>query len=375
MLPRWVGFVVGIAVLASTIGSVVGTLVVPRGIDSRISRACERGVDAGFALITKPARSYARRDRILAWQAPATLLLRLGVWIGLLMFGYALVLLPLVPGHVSHSFREAGSSMFTLGYSRPTNTTSSVVDYITAFTGLVVVGLQIGYLPTMYAAFNRRETEVTLLVARAGVPAWGPEILARTRWGIYEGDTRPVLNELFDRWERWSAEVAESHTTYLTLVRLRSPRPLSHWLTSVVAVMDAAALHLSLAPDLEPKVAARLCLRMGFSALRQIAATMGLPVDEDPDPDEPISVTYEEFAAAVEMLRSLNYPIQVSTADAWPHFRGWRVNYEAVAFALAHAVDAPPALWSGTRRWPSEPMSPRRPVTRRASDARPRATR
>jgi hypothetical protein len=375
MLPRWVGFVVGIAVLASTIGSVVGTLVVPRGIDSRISRACERAVDAGFTLITKPARSYVRRDRILAWQAPATLLLRLGVWIGLLMFGYALVLLPLVPGHVSHSFREAGSSMFTLGYSRPTNTTSSVVDYITAFTGLVVVGLQIGYLPTMYAAFNRRETEVTLLVARAGVPAWGPEILARTRWGIYEGDTRPVLNELFDRWERWSAEVAESHTTYLTLVRLRSPRPLSHWLTSVVAVMDAAALHLSLAPDLEPKVAARLCLRMGFSALRQIAATMGLPVDEDPDPDEPISVTYEEFAAAVEMLRSLNYPIQVSTADAWPHFRGWRVNYEAAAFALAHAVDAPPALWSGTRRWPSEPMSPRRPVTRRASDARPRATR
>jgi hypothetical protein len=135
--------------------------------------------------------------------------------------------------------------------------------------------------------------------------------------------------------------------------------------------MDGAALHLSLAPDLEPKVAARLCLRMGFSALRQIAATMRLPVDEDPDPDEPISVTFEEFAAAVEMLRSLNYPIQVSTEDAWPHFRGWRVNYEAVAFALAHAVDAPPALWSGTRRWPSEPMSPRRPVTRRASDARP----
>jgi hypothetical protein len=374
MVLRWVGFVAGIAVLAGTAASVVGTLVVPRGIDSRISRACERAVNAGFALITKPTRSYVLRDRILAWHAPATLLLRLAAWIGLLVFGYALVLLPLVPGHISHSFSEAGSSMFTLGYSKPTNTTSSVVDYVAAFAGLVVVGLQIGYLPAMYAAFNRREAEVTLLVSRAGVPAWGPEILARTRWGIYEGDTRPVLNELFDRWERWSAELAESHTTYLTLVRLRSPRPLSHWLTSVVAVMDAAALHLSLAPDLEPKVAARLCLRMGFTALRQIAATMRFPVDEDPDPDEPISVTYEEFASAVEMLRSLNYPIQVSTEDAWPHFRGWRVNYEAVAYALGYAVDAPPALWSGDRRWPSEPISPRRPVTRLAKDARPRAT-
>jgi hypothetical protein len=375
MVLRWVSFAVGTAILAGTAASVVGTLVVPRAIDSRISRASERAVDAAFALITKPALSYMRRDRILAWQAPATLLLRLSVWIGLLVFSYALVLLPLVPGSISHTFGEAGSSIFTLGYSPPSNPTSTIVDYVAAFTGLVVVGLQIGYLPTLYAAFNRREAEVTLLVSRAGVPAWGAEILARTRWGIYDGDTRPVLNELFDRWERWSAEVAESHTTYLTLARLRSPRPLSHWLTSIVAVMDAAALHLSLAPDREPKVAARLCLRMGFTALRQIATTMRLPVDEDPDPDEPISVTYEEFAAAVEMLRSLHYPIEVSTEDAWPNFRGWRVNYEAVAFALAYAVDAPPALWSGSRRWRFEPIGPKRPVARQASDARPRKTR
>jgi hypothetical protein len=371
---RWVAFVAGIAVLTSTIASIVGTLVVTRGINSHIARACASGVDAGFALITKPVRTYVRRDRILAWQAPATLLLRLGVWIGLLVFGYGLVLLPLVPGHVWHSFSEAGSSMFTLGYSGPTNTASTVIDYVAACTGLVVVGLQIGYLPALYNAFNRRETEVTLLVSRAGVPAWGPEILARTRWGIYDGDTRPVLNELFDRWERWSAEVAESHTTYLSLVRMRSPRPLSHWLTSVVAVMDAAALHLSIAPGREPKVAARLCLRMGFSALRQIAAMMRLPVDEDPDPDEPSSVTYEEFSAAVEMLRSLNYPVDVSTEDAWPNFRGWRVNYEAVAYALAYAIDAPPAPWSGARRWHSEPIGPQRPVTRQARDARPRST-
>jgi hypothetical protein len=114
---------------------------------------------------------------------------------------------------------------------------------------------------------------------------------------------------------------------------------------------------------------------MGFTALRQIATTMRIPVDEDPDPDEPISVTYEEFAAAVEMLRSLDYPIEVSTEEAWPNFRGWRVNYEAVAYALAYAVDAPPALWSGTRRWPFEPIGPNRPVTRRASDARLRQTR
>jgi hypothetical protein len=358
---RWIACVAGIAVLLGTALSVVGTLVVPRGIDSRISRFSESAVNAAFVFITKPVRDFARRDRVLAWQAPIGLLFRLALWVALFEVGWALVLIPFVPHHITRAFSESGSSMFTLGYSPPNNSSATVVDYLAAFTGLVVVGLQIGYLPTLYAAFNRRETEVTLLVSRAGVPAWGPEILARTRWGIFDGDTRPILAELFDEWERWAAEVAESHTTYLTLARLRSPRLLSHWLTSLLAVMDAAALHLALAPGIEPKIAPRLCLRMGFTALQQIASTMRLPAALEADPDTPISLTYDEFAEAVEMLRELNYPIEVTNEEAWPNFRGWRVNYEATAYALAKALDAPPALWSGPRRWPSDPMRPIRP--------------
>ncbi|HEX4703560.1 MAG TPA: hypothetical protein VH352_15640 [Pseudonocardiaceae bacterium] len=361
---RWFGFAVGVVLLLGTAVSVVGTLVVPRGIDSHISRGCENVVDLVFMVGTRRVRDFLVRDRVLAWQAPLGLLFRLGVWIGLLVIGYGLVLLPIVTDTVAHPFSEAGSSIFTLGYAAPGNTSSTVVDYVAAYTGLIVVGLQVGYLPTLYAAFNRRETQVTLLTSRAGVPAWGPEILARTRWGIYDGDTRPVLNELFDAWEHWSAEVAESHTTYLTLVRLRSPRPLSHWLTSVLAVMDAAALHLSLAPASEPKQSARLCLRMGFVALNQIARTMRMPVVDDPDPDNDISIDFDQFTMAVDMLRALNYPIERTTAQAWPHFRGWRANYDAVALRLARALDAPPALWSGGRRWPAVPIAPLRPPSR-----------
>ena len=368
---RWIGCAAGVGILLGTVLSVIGTLVVPRGIDSVITRACDRAVDLWFALMTKPIRGFARRDRTLAWQAPVGLLLRLAVWICLLVLGYALLLLPAVAGQPWHAFSEAGSSMFTLGYAAPTNSSSTMIDYVAAYTGLVVVGLQIGYLPTLYAAFNRRETEVTLLISRAGVPAWGPEILARTKWGIYGGDTGPALGELFERWERWSAEVAESHTTYLTLTRLRSPRPLSHWLTSLLAVMDSAALHLALAPNSEPKVQARLCLRMGFTALRQIAATMRLPVQEDPDPDDPLMLTYQQFSAAVEMLRDVKYPIEVPTEQAWSDFRGWRINYEATAYALTRMLDAPPAPWSGPRRWPSQPINPIRPANGRPPDAGP----
>ena len=365
---RWLGFACGVLLLVATLLSVVGTLVVPRGIDSRISRMCDRAVDVPFLAMARRLGTFERRDRILAWQSPVTLLVRLGTWIALLYLGYALILLPYVGHGVAHAFSESGSSMFTLGYSAPTDGRTTVVDYLAAFTGLVVVGLQIGYLPTLYAAFNRRETEVTLLISRAGVPAWGPEILARTRFGIYEGDPRPVLDELFEAWERWAAEVAESHTTYLNLVRLRSPRPMSHWLTSLLAVMDAAAMHLSLTPRTDPKLSARLCLRMGFVALNQIGGAMRVPVIEDADPDAEISVSYDDFASAVAMLEALGYPLERTAEQAWPHFRGWRANYDATGLALAHALDAPPALWSGPRRWPSTPIPPRRPAARAPSE-------
>lgn len=367
MVLSWLGFAIGILLLGVTALSVVGTLVVPRGVHSRIARASEAVTDLAFVVITRPLRSLEVRDRVLAWQAPIALLVRLATWIGLLVVGYALILIPMV-GSAPLAFSEAGSSMFTLGYAAPSNTSSTTVDYLAAYSGLLVVGLQVGYLPTLYAAFNRRETLVTLLVSRAGVPAWGPEILARTQWGIYEAEPEPVLRALFNAWEQWSAEVAESHTTYLTLVRLRSPRPLSHWLTSLLAVMDAAALHLSLAPDREPKQAARLCLRMGFVALNQIARTMRLPIDEDPSPDDEISISYAEFETAITMLRSLNYPIERPTEQAWPHFRGWRVNYDRTALTLARALDAPPALWSGDRRWTTTPLPPSRPANRQPTD-------
>ena len=372
MVGAWIGFAVGLIVVMGTLMSVAGTLVVPRAVNSPVSRTVDWCLDITFLLVTRRVRSFERRDRILAWQAPLSLLIRLGVWLGLLIVGFALLLLPSMKGHLGQAFSEAGSSLFTLGYAAPASGDSTTLEYLAAFTGLVVIGLQVGYLPTLYAAFNKRETEVTLLGSRAGVPAWGPEILARSRWGIQDGNIAPVLETLFFSWERWAAEVAESHTTYLTLVRFRSPRPLTHWLTSLIAVMDAAALHLSLAPSREPKLAARLALRMGFVALGQIARTMGDPVPDEPepDPDVPVSLSYDDFRGATAMLRELGYPIERSDEEAWPHFRGWRANYDATALLLAKQLDAPPALWTGTRRWPSTPITPRRPPAMIAPDAR-----
>jgi hypothetical protein len=108
---------------------------------------------------------------------------------------------------------------------------------------------------------------------------------------------------------------------------------------------------------------------MGFVALEQIAATLRLQVPDDPDPDAPIAVSFDEFRHATAMLLDVGYPIERTDEQAWPHFRGWRANYDTAALLLARQLDAPHALWTGPRRWPSTPIPPRRPAAKLARDA------
>ena len=107
-----------------------------------------------------------------------------------------------------------------------------------------------------------------------------------------------------------------------------------------------------------------MALRMGFVCLRDLADTVGLPYDEDPDPDDPITLTYDEFMMGVERLRRAGYPMERTPEQAWPHFCGWRVNYESIAYPLATSIDAVPALWSGPRRGAPAAIVPRTPVNR-----------
>ncbi len=108
---------------------------------------------------------------------------------------------------------------------------------------------------------------------------------------------------------------------------------------------------------------------MGFTAMRAIGSALGMEVDVDPDPDAEIELGFDEFAAAVEQLRTVGFPMDRDAAEAWPHFRGWRVNYESLAYALARRTDAVPAPWSGPRRWPAATIPVQRPPNRVPSQA------
>jgi hypothetical protein len=352
--------------------SVVGTLIVPRPVGGRLTVWVDRLVHALFELLTAPVADYRRRDRVLAAEAATVLICQLLAWLGIAYLGFALILWPFQPDGITHAFDTTGPAMWFIGDSSATGSVERLVQYAAGLFGLTTLTLQIAYLPTLYSAFNRRETDVALLNARAGVPSWGPELLARTHYALGSGEsTIGTLPDFYEQWERWAADIAESHTTYLPLVRFRSPRPLSSWVTALLAVLDSAAMYLALSPESAPTVKARLCLRSGFECFNQIARALGATVPDDPDPSMGISLTYDDFLKGIKHMRKVDFPIERDPADAWPDFLGWRVNYEQAAYAVARAVDAVPALWSGPRRHPSEPILPFRPLPGRPGGFHP----
>lgn len=372
-IVRWVGFVAGVVLVVSTGSSVVRTLIVPRGLQSALPRKVAQYAGRLFHFIARRFDTYDERDRVLAFQAPSFLLFLLSAWLLFFLVGYALLLWPVLLSFPT-ALLESGSSLFTLGFAGTRGVAPTLIHFAAAATGLVVVALLVGYLPTLYAAFNRRETMVTMLQSRAGAPAWGPEILLRYQnVGLVD-----QLPSLYTEWERWSADVSESHTNYPVLIFFRSPHPLRSWVLGLLAVLDSAALYLALAPERAP-TEARLCLRMGFLCLRDIAAFLGMEFDPDPLPTEPIFLTFEEFEAGIARAVQLGFPVERTAEEAWPHFRGWRVNYEAVAYSIANVVSAPPGPWSGPRdNLPGMEIIPQRPANRTpeqtGDEARPKGT-
>ncbi len=362
LAARYLAAAVGVLLVAWAGSSMIGTLIVPRSVTSRLTRWVDQLVDGAFLLATNHIKSYKRRDRVLATQAATLLVCQLVAWLLLFFLGFSLIFWPLAHAGITTAFGTAGPAMWEIGSARARGAPAKTVLDIASITGIVTVTLQIAYLPTLYSAFNRRETEIALLNSRAGIPNWGPELLARTHYALGSGvSTIDTLPDLYESWERWAADVAESHTTYLPLVRFRSPRPFSSWVTSLLAVLDSAALILALSPESAPVVPARLCLRGGFTCFDDIARAMGFTIPTEPDAAAGISVTYEEFLDAVARMRQVDFPIERKPEDAWPDFVGWRVNYEQAAYSLARALDAVPAMWSGPRRHPDPVIPPVRP--------------
>ncbi len=352
-IARTVALVAGIAIVVLTAWSVFTSLVLPRATSSRMIRGLARTLGGAVRLVAPRLPTYEVRDRVLSFVGPAAMVGLFGIWLCLILVGFSLIIWWDSGVDFADALGISGSSVFTLGIATANGAGPRTLEILAAGTGFGVIALEIAYLPALYSAFATRETEVTLLSARGGTPAWGPEILARHYWL----DTMDELPPLYADWERWASAVSESHANYPGLIWFRSPESSRSWLVGLVAMMDSAALYHSVSPQLTPRQA-RLCLSMGIRCLRSMAGALHIPFESDPLPNTAIRLTRGEFEDGFKRLEEVHFPLERDLDESWRHFQGWRVNYEPIVDALTQLIMPPPAPWFlarpelGAAEWP-----------------------
>ncbi len=338
-------FLAGVVLVLMTLYSAISTFVLPRSSRSLVTRVVFTVLRRLFDPLLRAAKTFERRDAIMAYYAPVGLLLLLPAWYALIGLGYGAMYAALGAGTFIESLRLSGSSLFTLGFTAPQGPWSTALALSEAMLGLILVALLIAYLPAMYAAFTRRERDVNLLEVRAGTPPTAVEMLSR----FHRIHGLDQLGGTWRTWESWFADIEESHTTLAALVYFRSPRPELSWITAAGAVLDTAALTLA-AVDVPYEPLAALCIRAGFLALRRIANFFEIPNPQDPHfPDYPISINQAEFDETLQQLAAAGLPLKADREVAWRDFAGWRVNYDRSLTALSNLVMAPYAPWSSDR--------------------------
>ena len=347
LVVRIVAFALAVAAALGIVVSAVRTFVVPRGLPVALPRIVFVLLRRLF-LRTGPRRKnqgYAALDHRLAFYAPTALLTLPMVWLTSVLAAFAVMYWAIDQEGAWAALETSGSSLLTLGFQTPGSRFSTVLSFLQAAVGLALLALLITYLPTIYGAFTRRESFVSLIDGRAGSPPSGVTMLERyQRIGLLKRS-----DELWERAELWFSDIEESHTSLGALAFFRSPQPEHSWVTTAGAVLDAASLQLSALdlPSDDPHAA--LCIRSGYLSLRRIAAYFDIAFDADPSPTAPISVSRDEFDDALNRLAEAGAPVRANREQAWRDFRGWRVNYDAVLVALAALVVAPPAPWSSDR--------------------------
>jgi hypothetical protein len=334
----------GLFLVVGPMDAAVRTFVLPRGVPVALTRLIFRNVRLVFNMLTRRARDYEARDRIMALYAPIALLVLPTAFLLSIFVGFACFFYSWDDVHWGDAFLESGSSLFTLGFARPPHLGMTFVAFAEAAIGLGLVALLIAYLPIIYSAFSRREVAVTGLAVRAGTPPTAWELLERAhRTGFLDH-----LDPTWELWETWFQELSETHTSLGVLAFFRSPNPHRSWITASGAVLDAASLRYAML-DMPWSAPPALCIRSGYLALRELADFYTIEYDPDPAADAAISIAREEFDEVYSRLAIAGLPMRTDRDQAWRDYRGWRVNYDRVLVALAALVMAPYAPWSSDR--------------------------
>lgn len=239
----------GAAIILIVLGDAFETIVLPRRVTRPISlaRLFYQYTWLSWSVAVRSIYSGKRQETYLSFYGPLSLLLLLILWATGLIIGFALLLwasgsaikTPEGTATFSSYLYLSGTSFFTLGLGDviPNSPLGRGLIAFEAGMGFGFLALVIGYLPVLSQSFSRREVNISLLDARAGSPPTAAEMLRRHSHGRGLED----LQKLFHEWERWSADLLESHLSYPVLAYFRSHHDNQSWLGALTAILDASA--------------------------------------------------------------------------------------------------------------------------------------
>ncbi len=343
---RIVAIVFGLIMIIGTLQDGFETVILPRKVSRRfrLSNMFYFSTWIGWSAIGRKMRTGTRREYYLGYFGPLSLLMLLIVWASLLVVGYALLQwgadAPLISPEKIDTFGTylymSGVTFITLGFGdvAPLTGLGRFLAVVEAGTGFGFLALIIGYLPVIYQAFSRRETDISLLDARGGSPASASELLRRhSRQVNLDG-----LTDYLKNWEIWSAQVLESHLSYPVLMYYRSLHERQSWLTALTTILDTCAL-LIVGIEEATIPTARFTFGIARHAAVDLAQIFGTP----PMNPEESRLPHEEFVRLRDSLAEVGLHLR-HEEDAEQRLSDIRRIYEPFVLALSDhlLVNLPP---------------------------------
>jgi hypothetical protein len=337
----------GIVCLFAVLLDAFQTIILPRRATGRfrLTRIFYIVTWRPWAFFTKRLRNPRRRESAFSYYGPMSLIFLLMVWASGMVLGFALIFYglgsPFTDASQGPGLRSdlyvSGTTIFTLGLGdvTPRSAWARELIILEAGTGLGFLAVVMGYFPVLYSAFSRREVSISLLDARAGSPPTAAELMRRHS---FEGG-ESALSLLLVEWERWSAELLESHISYPLLCYFRSQHTNQSWISALTAVLDTSALLIAGVRGHQARQA-QLTFAMARHAMVDLAQIFSLaPVNDAPDrlPPERYERLYNSLCeGGVSVCRD---------GRSVERLREMRALYEGYARALSDYLRMPLPPW------------------------------
>ncbi len=345
--------ITGVALILIVLWDAFETVVFPRRVTRRIRlvRLFYRIMWRFWSATARVVSGEKQQENLLSYFGPLSLPLLLGFWAFVLIFGFAL--LYWAPGNALKTPEGAvsfgaclyfsGTTFFTLGLGDivPVFSVERALIVIEAGMGFGFLAIVISYLPALNQSFSRREVNISLLDARAGSPPTAAEMLRRHT----QGNAMEALTRLLHEWERWSAELLESHLSFPVLVYFRSQHDNQSWLAALTSILDTSAFVIT---SLEGECTrqARLTFAMARHAIVDLALVLHTP------PREPAidRLSPADLDAIRSLLSSEGLKIRKG-ADADENLNELRRMYEPYVYSLSQRLrlSVPPWILGSSR--------------------------